>query len=500
MGLIIFILGTIGWHVGLYGMFKKAGIEPWKALVPFYNTWCVIEKCAIKKYWFWLQLIPIVGQFITIWIIIIFVMHFGLVNFLQHTLLVFLPFLYMPYVGFSPKVRWGGIEMFNRYKKPGSREWLDAACFAIVAATIIRTFVFEAYTIPSESMEKTLLVNDFLFVNKMGYGPRLPMTPISFPFVHNTLPGMPTTPSYLKWIQVPYTRLPGYTTVKRNDVVVFNVPAGDTIINEANYGSKTMYYDVLREVYGGNRDALKADHSIIVHPMDKTDNYIKRCVAIPGDILQVKQGVLFINNKPAFIPPDYQTEYNVPANLFNSIEELNEKCGINATSGDGMGSTADSGCSIVNMTPAEKQIVENTYHIKPVTMAQLNVTGLTFPFDQINYNWTPDNFGAITIPAKGATITLTPKNLSLYQRIITVYEHNTLEESNGQFIINGKPTNNYTFKYNYYWMMGDNRHRSQDARFWGFVPETNIVGHASLIWMSYGSGGARWSRFFKSIN
>lgn len=500
MGLVVFILGTIGWHIGLYGMFKKAGIETWKAFVPFYNTWCMVQASEIKKYWFWLQFIPIVGQFITIWITIIFVMHFGVVNFLQHTLLVFLPFAYMPYVGFSPKIRWGGQEVFKRYKKPASREWLDAACFAVVAATIIRTFVFEAYTIPSESMEKTLLVNDFLFVNKMGYGARLPITPLSFPFVHNTLPGMPTTPSYLKWIQLPYKRLPGYTTIKRNDVVVFNVPAADTIINEENYGSKIMYYDVLREVYGGNRDALKADHSILVHPLDKTDNYIKRCVGVSGDVIQLKNGELYVNDKLAYIPTDGQTTYMVPsAGLFNSIEELNEKCGINATLANDV-DTPDSGCDIINMTVAEKNIVEKTYKLQPLKIAQLNVHGMTFPFDDSNYNWTPDNFGPLTIPAKGASVTLSSKNISIYRRLISVYEHNTLEENNGQFIINGKPTNTYTFKYNYYWMMGDNRHRSQDARFWGFVPETCIVGQASLIWMSYGSDGIRWSRFFKSIN
>ena len=504
MGLIIFILGAIGWHIGLYGMFKKAGIEPWKALIPFYNTWCIVQICGIKKYWFWLQLIPVMGQFITIWIIIIFVMHFGIVNFLQHTLLVFLPFLYMPYVGFSPKVRWGGQEMFNRYQKPPSREWLDAAAFAIVAATIIRTFVFEAYTIPSESMEKTLLVNDFLFVNKMGYGARLPMTPLSFPFVHNTLPGMPTTPSYLKWIQVPYTRLPGYRNINRNDVVVFNVPAADTIINEDGYGSKVLYYDVLREQYGGNRDALMADHSLWVHPMDKTDNYIKRCVGISGDVLQVKEGVLFINDKPAFIPPNSQTEYRVETNGTPFSEDFfktNLGVDVNDANQQSVGNDPNNAAVyIMNMTPAEAAMVKTQANVKSLSASLLDVHGYTFPFDDSNYNWTPDNFGPLTIPKKGASITLTAKNISIYRRLISVYEHNILAENNGQFTINGTPTNTYTFKYNYYWMMGDNRHRSQDARFWGFVPETNIVGQASVIWMSYGGSGPRWSRFFKSIN
>ena len=165
MGWIIFIIGAIGWHVGMYGMFKKAGIDGWKAFVPFYNTWCIVEKCDIKRIWFWLQFIPIAGQFITIWITIIFSMHFGKFNLLDHAAVVFLPFIYFPYLGFSKDVRWGGKEVVKHYKKSVAREWVDAAVFAVVAATLIRTFIFEAYTIPTESMEKTLLINDFLFVN-----------------------------------------------------------------------------------------------------------------------------------------------------------------------------------------------------------------------------------------------------------------------------------------------------------------------------------------------
>ena len=220
----------------------------------------------------------------------------------------------MPYIGFSKDVRWGGEEVMKRYKKSAAREWVDAAVFAVVAATLIRTFIFEAYTIPTESMEKTLLVNDFLFVSKWSYGARLPATPLSFPFVHNTMPGMPTTPSYLKWIQLPYKRLPGYTSVKRNDVVVFNVPAGDTIINLPDYGSKNLYYDVLRTKYNGNRDALNADFPVIVHPYDKTDNYIKRCVGVPGDVIQNKHGILYVNNQPAYVSPSSQIDYMVETN------------------------------------------------------------------------------------------------------------------------------------------------------------------------------------------
>ncbi|HEY6974978.1 MAG TPA: S26 family signal peptidase, partial [Chitinophagaceae bacterium] len=314
MGWTIFILATLGWHFGMYGMFKKAGIQPWMAFIPFYNTWCILKKCDMKRVWFWLQFIPIAGQFITIWITIIFAMHFGKFSLLDHTLAVFIPFIYFPYLGYAQKEKFLGEPVIRSYKKSTLREWADAAVFAVVAATLIRTFIFEAYAIPSGSMERTLLTNDFLFVNKLSYGARLPETPLSFPFVHNTLSGSETTPSYLTWIQLPYKRLPGYTEIKRNDIVVFNLPVGDTIINLPGYGSKQLYYDILRKQYNGNRDALMADYPILIHPMDKTDNYIKRCIAVGGDVLQIKDGNVYLNGQKTIMPPESETHYIVETN------------------------------------------------------------------------------------------------------------------------------------------------------------------------------------------
>jgi len=492
MGWIIFIIGAIAWRIGMYGMFKKAGIEPWKALVPFYTTWCIVKICKIKTIWFWLQLIPIVGQFTTIWITIIFIMHFGKVGFLDHTVAVFLPFIYLPYIGYSKQVRWGGSEVLKHYKKSVPREWADAAVFAIVAATIIRTFIFDAFVIPSESMEKTLLVNDFLFVNKLSYGPRIPMTPLSIPFVSNVMPFTTATPSYLKWIEVPYKRLPGLTVLKRNDVVVFNVPEGDTIIPE--FGSKNLYYDILRENFNGDRQALADQYSIIVHPMDKTDFYIKRCTAVSGDSVQFKNGVLFVNGQPGYIPPESQIDYDVPTmGKFSTVEDLNDKTGINAT----LGQIQDSGYMVVNMTPAEKDIVEKFIGRK-VNAALFPHDRSYFPYTPASASWSIDNYGPVYIPKKGDVVTLTPDNITLYTRLITTYEGNTLNVENGKYILNGKEATTYTIKYNYYWMNGDNRHNSQDSRVWGFVPETCIVGKASLIWFSW-NGGPRWSRFFRSI-
>jgi signal peptidase I len=500
MGWIILVIYVIGWHIGLYGMFKKAGIEPWKALIPFYNTWCIVKITNIRKVWFWLQFIPIAGQFITIWITIIFVMHFGKFTLIDHTATVFFPFLYLPYLGFSDTVRFVGHDVVKRYHKSAVREWIDAAVFAIVAATLIRTFVFEAYTIPTESMEKTLLVNDFLFVNKMTYGPRIPQTPISFPFVHNVMPFSTTTPSYTKLVQLPYKRLPGFEPVKRNDVVVFNFPAGDTIINLPDFGSKNPYYDVLRKDFKGNREALMAEYPILVHPMDKTDNYIKRCIAVGGDTLLIRDGRVYINGKAAPIPAASQTEYIVETNGQPFSDEfLQSQLHINTEDPKDQFYAYDGKANsyVLNMTPAEAEMVKKQPNFKSISFAYINFPGSTFPYSANNL-WTPDNFGPIYIPAKGSTLTLTPDNIDIYRRLITTYEGNNLEERNGKFFINGKETNTYKCKLNYYWMMGDNRHRSQDSRYWGFVPETHVVGKASLIWFSW-ENGPRWNRLFKVI-
>jgi signal peptidase I len=351
-------------------------------------------------------------------------------------------------------------------------------------------------------MEKTLLVNDFLFVDKVTYGGRIPQTPLSFPFVHNTLPGAPTTPSYLKWIQIDYTRLPKLRAINRNDVVVFNFPAGDTIINLPEFGSKIPYYDVLRsEQYNNDRDKLKNDYPILVHPIDKTDNYIKRCVGIPGDVIQVKGSQLWVNNAPAFVPAYAQSEYLVETNGAPIPEDfIEDTIGINITEATSDFQVMDikPNSFKINMTASAAASLKKLPQVKFVELFQDNTVGYTFPNDVVHFPYSVDNFGPVRIPKKGDQIILADSTIELYQRLITNYEHNTLENRNGKYFINGVETKNYIIKLDYYWMMGDNRHRSQDSRFWGFVPETHIVGRAALIWFSY-SQSVRWNRLFKLI-
>ncbi|MEN9697952.1 MAG: signal peptidase [Bacteroidota bacterium] len=502
MGILLLALFWLGWHIGIYGLLKKAGVASAKAIIPIYNTWEVVRLCNISKFWFWIQFIPVLGQFVSLWISIIFVMHFKRVSLLDHALTVVLPFIYLPYIGFVSNDKWHGQDALTHYHKSASREWIDAAVFAVVAATLIRTFLFEAFVIPTESMEKTLLVNDFLFVDKVTYGARIPQTPLSFPFVHNTLPGSLTTPSYLKWIQLDYKRLPAVRNINRNDVVVFNFPTGDTIINLPEFGSKIPYYDVLRSPeFNGDREKLQAQYPILVHPMDKTDNYIKRCVGIPGDLIEVKKSQLYVNGHAAFVAPNAQTEYLVTTNG-QSIPEayVQDSLGIsiNEASMDYQIVESMPNTYKINMTAAAANGLSKLPFIKSVSKYEENTVGFTFPNDTVHFPFTIDNFGPIRIPKKGDLIALNDSTIELYRRLIVTYEKNTLEKVNGQYFLNGQAAHEYTVKQNYYWMMGDNRHRSQDSRFWGFVPETHIVGRAALIWFSY-SNSIRWSRLFNLI-
>ena len=371
-------------------------------------------------------------------------------------------------------------------------DWIDAVGWAVVAATLIHLFVFQLYKVPTSSMEKTILIGDYLYVSKLSYGPQVPNTPIAMPFVYNTMP-ITGGKSYSEAITWDYHRLKGLKKIKRNDVVVFNFPAGDTVLVE---NQAVTYYDVLRsyqQTYGAQegRRRLNEDYTVIARPVDRRENYIKRCVAIPGDTIRITDGQLFVNGK--------KQEYVAPQQY---IYFVHTTAPLTAYTLKKLGITEVSGTAPYYYMSLTDEAAEQLQKLSIVTnVVKYNAKDSSedvFPNDSA-YKWTQDNFGPMWIPAKGATVTLTMENLPLYRRIIEQYEGHTLATEGEQIIIDGEPTTQYTFAMDYYWMMGDNRHNSADSRFWGFVPEDHIVGKASFIAFSKGEDGIRWNRLFKKI-
>jgi signal peptidase I len=498
ISLILFILPAFG----LYFMFRKAGQPAWEGLVPVYNSYKMVALSKRPIYLFILQFIPVVGWFFTLAICVEFVKTFGKFRFYQHLLTVCTGGLYFLYVGLNKKDKYIGADAAKKYKKSPAREWVDAGIFAIVAATLIRTFVFEAYVIPTPSMEKTLLVNDFLFVSKFSYGPRIPNTPIAMPFVHHTMPIFDMK-SYVEWIHIPYTRwFP--SPVKRNDVVVFNFPAGDTVIDKEDYQSERPYYDEARRLGNGDinagRQIILGDpdsYPLIVRPVDKQENYIKRCVAVSGDTLQIKNQIVYINGQATALPAYSETNYIVTTNGQQLDETvMKDEYDIDINNPDEFQQTGSANRYAMLLTAAARDKMSKSglaKNIAPYLDSDRNV----YPYDP-QYVWTKDNYGPIWIPRKGATLQLNALNYPVYERAIRDYEKNKLEMRNGKIFVNDQEAASYTFKMDYYWMMGDNRHQSQDSRYWGFVPEDHVVGEAWMIWMSW-KNGVRWSRLFKKI-
>ncbi|MFV0289397.1 MAG: signal peptidase I [Mangrovibacterium sp.] len=404
----------------------------------------------------------------------------------------------------TQKVHWAFWKKKNppQGKQTKVVEWIDAIIFAVIAATFIRSFFIEAYTIPTSSMEKSMLIGDFLFVSKTSYGPRVPETPLSFPFVHHTMPMTQNTPSFSTLIQNDYRRMKGFGSIKRNDVVVFNFPEGDTV---ASNFPQQSYYALVREL-GWQRvnNDTKTFGKILVRPTDKCENYIKRCVGVPGDKLELIDGQLYVNDSQQEAFNGVQLNYHVKTkNAATLRDKTLESIGISISDRGNYGD----GQYVFPLTKemvAKLQAIPDVAEVNPIIIPKNNRDKNTFPFSA-NFTWNVDNYGPIYVPKKGETIELNTGNLPLYERIIHAYENHQLEVIDGEIFIDNNRATSYTFAMDYYWMMGDNRHNSADSRYWGFVPEDHVVGKAVFIWMSLDKDktfpfNIRWKRAFSSVN
>ena len=580
-------------------LFERIDRPTWAAYIPFYNYFVALRGCGQPWYWVIFLIMPGIQFIMWASINVTMIRKFGEFGVKETILGILFPypvfwkiasneekyppvaptnwniekqvnmrspsdhvalFFALPIVGhliFFP------FSLISRDRKKGKKsvvkEWGDAILFALIAASAIRTYVFEPYTIPTGSMEKTLLVGDYLFVEKITYGPRVPMTPFSFPVVHNTIPWV-NMKSYLDIQEIPYTRVPGFRFVERNDVTVFNFPAGDTALGDFRmpYGLVGHTYEqILRDeaLYISQEERKSFDYfeehleeykakarknfeegfvysrttypedkkrgytaisGVLERPVDKRENYIKRCVAIAGDEIEIINKELYVNGKLAYKAPDLQYRYYLKDTYFLQESDYNylEKS-FNVPREEIANRYPDGEISFLlneaNFKKAKvtfgdaliKDSHEKGFYRELFNQGKGGSYLNIFPNDP-QYDWTEDNFGPLKIPAAGDVVPITHKTLPLYRRIITAYEGHTLQETAEGIFIDSQLVDSYTIEMDYYWLMGDNRDHSADSRFWGFVPEDHIVGKAAFIWLSAGpeglfNGGARWSRVFTGI-
>lgn len=463
--------------------------------------------------------------------------------------LIVLPFIFDIYI--SKIVPWGFWKKSDNAAVRGVMSWVDAIVFALVAVYFVNIYVFQNYQIPSSSLEKSLLVGDFLYVSKMSYGPRVPNTPLSMPLAQHTMPVL-NTKSFFDWPQWDYKRVPGFGKVKLNDIVVFNFPAGDTVAT--NYQQTDFYslaYEAGQRVYPNkmNMDSLTREQQrtvfdlyynagrnqilsnpqmygeVVARPVDRRENYVKRCVGLPGDTLQIIEGQVHIDGKAIENPKEMQFNYFVQTTGPYITEEMFRELGISNEDQTLMTNDLNWEEGLMEMgldrrdaqgkltpvyhLPLTKKMYEtlsgNKKLISRIVVEPGDFSGPLYPLN-LHTRWNRNNYGPIWIPAKGATIQLTPDNLPVYERCIVAYEGNKLELTPDGIYINGKKTDSYTFKMDYYWMMGDNRDKSADSRYWGFVPEDHVVGKPIVVWLSLDKdrgwldGKIRWDRLFKWVD
>lgn len=525
---LFFLIIQLVHFAGTWKLYQKAGKKPWQALLPIYNAIVLMEILNRPKWWVILLFIPIINliMFPVLWVETL--RSFGKNSSLDTVLGILSLGLYIYVVNYGSNIDY--VEDRSLIKRTWFGEWINALLFAVIAATIVHNYFIQPYIIPTGSLEKTLLIGDFLFVSKFHYGARNPMTAVAFPMVHDTLP-FAKVKSYLNYPQLPYFRLPGFKKIQRNEIVVFSWPA-----------------DTVRQFFVKEKGVRK--------PIDKKSNYVKRCVGLPGDQLEIIDGFVHINGKQSILPERARTQYThyaynakgVSSRKLNAlgIKDYQRKYRIenitqetyNAITPYILGRMTNDIDNFVVVTSAAglpaklvgklrlrvKEILEAKKELTLTVMEAENLRqesyldslvqrvnsiktpNTSFFPNALPYDWNEDNFGPVTLPKAGTSVLLNEQNLPLYKKIIREYEGNTLDKRGADIIINGNVTDRYTFEQDYYWMMGDNRHRSEDSRFWGFVPENHIVGKPVLIWFSIEgindgirNWNIRWDRIMTTV-
>jgi len=493
---ILSIISLVGFQVGLWFIFIKAGEKSWKSLIPVYNFWVWLKVLSRPKWWMFFILFPFICFFMFFLMVWKTIRLFGKTSYKYLLPGTFFFFLYLPWLGISKKERYTKLESLPKFKKSNGRDWMDALIFAVAAAYILRCFLFELFAIPTSSMESSLMVGDYLAVDKISYGARVPMTPIAIPFVHHTIPLTKFTKSYVEWVKLPYMRFPKIHSVERGNAVVFNYSDGDTVVLEHQARS---YYAIVREFEtyypGRGREIVHKQFHVTARPVDKREFYVKRAIGLPGEKFEIIDTQVFIDDQPIKNPKRIQFHYSVtdPNGL-----------GLNPKKRKALNINEEDKSDIhYSLHPAQIQEIEKMGMIVDKLVDKKGERSLeVFPHDP-RYPWNKDFFGPIIIPQKGATVVLNDSTIVLYKQIIHNYELHNLQVKDGQIYIDGEIATEYTFAQDYYFMMGDNRHNSADSRFWGFVPEDHIAGKVWFVWLSLdkykslGEGKIRWNRMFR---